>query len=133
MSETPDPVDLHVGRTIRARRVMLGKSQDDLAQACGVSFQQIQKYERGTNRVSASRLAQLAAILEASPGAFFPDPTRAPTDDAFAAGFELLGDRRGRDIARCFEGWDGSRRDALHQVALAIDGVMPAEVQRRVA
>lgn len=60
----PEPVDVAVGDRIRNRRRHLGFSQGDLAKACGITFQQIQKYERGANRVSASRLMQLAKILQ---------------------------------------------------------------------
>lgn len=57
------PVDVQVGRNVRRRRIELGMSQTALAQACGITFQQIQKYENGANRVSASRLWQFAAVL----------------------------------------------------------------------
>lgn len=60
----PDPVDKHVGQRIRARRSLLGISQERLAESVGVTFQQIQKYESGTNRVSAGRLYQLSNILQ---------------------------------------------------------------------
>lgn len=54
-----DPVDVHIGRRIRARREELGQTQDQLAKGCAVTFQQIQKYERGSNRVSCARLVQI--------------------------------------------------------------------------
>ena len=59
----PDPVDVHVGTRIRTRRLLLGMNQETLANALGLTFQQVQKYEGGANRVSASRLAQVAEIL----------------------------------------------------------------------
>lgn len=65
-----DAVDAHVGQRIRARRVVMGYSQDKLAQALGLTFQQVQKYEKGVNRVGASRLFDLARVLEV-PVAFF--------------------------------------------------------------
>ncbi|WP_156398384.1 helix-turn-helix domain-containing protein, partial [Caulobacter sp. Root1455] len=55
-AESPDPIDVHVGKMIRARRRAIGASQHDLAPAIGVTFQQVQKYELGSNRVSASKL-----------------------------------------------------------------------------
>ena len=61
--DEPDPVDIHVGSRVRLRRTLLGLSQDKLARAIGVSFQQLQKYERGTNRISASRLYALSKVL----------------------------------------------------------------------
>lgn len=60
---TPDNVDVHVGQRLRVRRSLLGMSQEKLAEAIGLTFQQIQKYERGTNRVSAGRLYQFSKIL----------------------------------------------------------------------
>lgn len=67
----PDPVDIHVGKRIKARRALVGISQETLALACGVTFQQVQKYESGHNRVSASRLFQIAKLLKVVPGFFF--------------------------------------------------------------
>ena len=67
----PDPTDKHVGARVRMRRLMLDMSQTNLAQGLGVSFQQIQKYEKGTNRISASRLQQLSKILQVSIPFFF--------------------------------------------------------------
>jgi len=60
---TPDPVDKHVGQRLRVRRSLLGISQEKLADAIGLTFQQIQKYERGANRISAGRLFQFSKIL----------------------------------------------------------------------
>jgi transcriptional regulator with XRE-family HTH domain len=68
----PDATDTHVGKRIRMRRIMLGVNQTALADGVGLTFQQIQKYEKGTNRVSASRLQQFAKILEV-PVTFFFD------------------------------------------------------------
>ncbi len=69
----PDPVDVHVGMRLRIRRVILGLGQHQLGAAVGVSFQQIQKYERGHNRVSASRLFDLADALAVPIDYFFRD------------------------------------------------------------
>lgn len=67
----PNPVDIHVGTRLRMRRSLLGISQEKLAETVGLTFQQIQKYERGTNRVSASRLYQFSKILEIPVSYFF--------------------------------------------------------------
>jgi DNA-binding XRE family transcriptional regulator len=67
----PEPVDCHVGQQLRKLRHLRGMSQSDLAQAVGITFQQVQRYENGTNRVSASRLHLLARILKVSVSAFF--------------------------------------------------------------
>ncbi|WP_336055683.1 helix-turn-helix domain-containing protein [Nitratireductor sp. CH_MIT9313-5] len=66
----PNPIDVHVGSRIRLRRNMLGISQEKLGESLGITFQQIQKYEKGTNRVGASRLQAIASILS-SPVSFF--------------------------------------------------------------
>jgi len=63
MSKTPNPVDRYVGSRVRMRRIMLGMSQERLGEALGLTFQQIQKYEKGTNRVGASRIQQIAEAL----------------------------------------------------------------------
>ena len=76
---SPNPIDVHVGDRIRRRRRALGVSQDRLADQLGLTFQQVQKYERGANRVSASKLYQIASALQASIAFFFeglPDPAR---------------------------------------------------------
>lgn len=64
-------IDLHIGTQLRARRMVCGLSQTALADKCGVSFQQIQKYERGINRVSGSRMYQLCQLLDVEPNYFF--------------------------------------------------------------
>lgn len=69
--KAPSPVDIHVGARIRMRRLMLELSQEKLADGLGLTFQQVQKYEKGSNRVGASRLQQIAAILQVQPGFFF--------------------------------------------------------------
>ncbi len=67
----PNPIDLHVGSRIRLRRKVLGVSQESLAADLGLTFQQIQKYERGTNRVSASKLYEIARSLQTTTSYFF--------------------------------------------------------------
>ena len=67
------PVDVHVGARVRLRRVLLGMTQTNLGTAIGVTFQQMQKYERGTNRISASRLHDLARVLDVPIEHFFDD------------------------------------------------------------
>ena len=69
----PDPVDVHVGSRIRTRRLLIGMNQETLAKAIGLTFQQVQKYEGGANRVSASRLSQIAGILGVTIAYFFSD------------------------------------------------------------
>lgn len=71
--KTPNPIDVHVGGRIRLRRNMLGISQEKLGDALGITFQQIQKYEKGTNRVGASRLQAIGSVLEVPAAFFFED------------------------------------------------------------
>jgi transcriptional regulator with XRE-family HTH domain len=68
--KTPNPVDKHVGSRVRMRRMMVGMSQEKLGDALSLTFQQVQKYEKGTNRIGASRLQQISHILQV-PVAFF--------------------------------------------------------------
>jgi transcriptional regulator with XRE-family HTH domain len=72
-SEHPHPVDVHVGTRVRLRRTLLGMSQEKLGDALGLTFQQVQKYERGTNRIGASRLYHLSRVLNVPVEFFFED------------------------------------------------------------
>lgn len=71
MNAAPHLVDIHVGTRLRARRTLLGMTQENLGEAVGLTFQQIQKYERGTNRIVASRLFEFAKVLNVSVSYFF--------------------------------------------------------------
>ncbi len=84
--DKPNPIDIHVGSRVRLRRNMLGLSQEKLGEAIGLTFQQVQKYERGANRIGASRLHDLSRVLDVPVSFFFDDmdPVRAP---AIPAGF----------------------------------------------
>ena len=78
----PSPIDVHVGSRVRLRRTLLGMSQERLGEALGLTFQQVQKYERGANRVSASKLYEIARSLQSSVAYFFEglaDPTEGET------------------------------------------------------
>jgi len=81
VKKTPNPIDLHVGSRVRMRRILLGMSQEKLGEALALTFQQVQKYEKGTNRIGASRLQQIAKILNVPPGFFF-DGAPAPDGEA---------------------------------------------------
>jgi len=80
------PIDVHVGQRVRLRRTLLGWSQERLAQALGLTFQQVQKYERGANRIGASRLFDLGRVLDV-PVSFFFDDMAGETAQPGAAGF----------------------------------------------
>jgi transcriptional regulator with XRE-family HTH domain len=107
----PNPVDLHVGARIRMRRRMQGVSQEKLADALGLTFQQVQKYERGANRVSASKLYEIAATLK-SPVSYFFDGLADPTGANAGAADDRTNDEKavhtflmtteGLELARSF-------------------------------
>src|SRR3954449_7580465 len=85
-TQTPNPIDIRVGARLRLRRSMLGLSQAKLGEAIGLTFQQVQKYERGANRIGASRLHELSRVLDVPISFFFDDtdPVRAPATGGFA-------------------------------------------------
>ena len=98
-------VDVHIGERIRARRKMLGVSQERLAWNVGLTFQQIQKYERGTNRVSAANLYEIAHVLDVPIEFFFEGLAGAApaTPDPREAGLRtFLASEEGRELARVF-------------------------------
>ncbi len=86
MKKIPNPIDKHVGSRVRMRRVLLGMSQEKLGEALSLTFQQVQKYEKGTNRIGASRLQQISKSLNVPPAYFFEGAPAfdAASSDAFA-------------------------------------------------
>ncbi len=82
----PNPVDVHVGARLRQRRTLLGMTQPNLGDALGMSFQQVQKYEKGTNRISASRLFYLSGMLDVPVEYFFDDMPAAVAASSPAQG-----------------------------------------------
>src|SRR6478735_7729266 len=100
--EAPNPVDVQVGARLRLRRRMLGLSQEKLGEMIGLTFQQVQKYERGANRIAASRLHELGQVLDVPMSFFFDDtdPVRAPAMGGFA---ELPAEIFGSDPLRKLE------------------------------
>lgn len=80
--KAPNPIDRHVGSRVRMRRMMISMSQEKLGERLGITFQQVQKYEKGTNRIGASRVQQIAGILGVPVSFFFEG---APTSDADGA------------------------------------------------
>jgi transcriptional regulator with XRE-family HTH domain len=104
--KAPNPTDKHVGQRVRMRRLMLGLSQEKLGDAIGLTFQQVQKYEKGTNRISSSRMQQIANVLQVAPPFFFeggPDLSKtvnhAPMPD-YAS--EMLATKDGLGLVRAF-------------------------------
>ena len=80
--KAPNPIDVYVGSRVRLRRMMLSMSQEKLGEHLGITFQQIQKYEKGTNRIGASRLQHIATVLEVPVSFFFEDAPGSPQEAA---------------------------------------------------
>jgi transcriptional regulator with XRE-family HTH domain len=113
----PDPIDVAVGFRLRTLRKSKGMSQDQLGKALGITFQQIQKYERGTNRISASMLVKSARALSVAPTALLPDDNEpAPRSPAILS---LMSQLRGvDDLVECYSRIKSPRlRRALLQLA----------------
>jgi transcriptional regulator with XRE-family HTH domain len=104
----PSPIDVHVGARVRLRRTLLGLSQEKLGEALGLTFQQVQKYERGVNRIGASRLFDLARVLDVPIGFFFDDMPDSVGGGASAA----MAARRAVGLAENQEGFED---DTLHR------------------
>ncbi|MFN3448763.1 MAG: helix-turn-helix domain-containing protein [Roseococcus sp.] len=123
----PSPIDVHVGSRVRLRRTLLGMSQEKLGEALGLTFQQIQKYERGVNRIGASRLFDLSRVLDVPISFFFDD---MPGQPAASQGFA----RRAAGFAEAQEGFEDDtlhRRETLELVR-AYYRIQDPAVRRRV-
>jgi transcriptional regulator with XRE-family HTH domain len=84
IKKQPNPIDIHVGSRVRLRRMMQGMSQEKLGESLGITFQQIQKYEKGTNRIGASRLQHIASVLLVPVSFFFEDAPGTNMEEGFA-------------------------------------------------
>lgn len=85
VKKAPNPIDKHVGSRVRMRRMMISMSQEKLGEHLGITFQQIQKYEKGTNRIGASRLQQISIVLGVPVAFFFEGaPSAGPEGEGFA-------------------------------------------------
>ena len=120
MPRSPDAIDALVGRRIGERRAAMGLSQTALSQRLGVSPQQVQKYEAGQNRISASRLNDIATALGITPGSLFPERGPVEADD-LANLHVLTATAEGRAVAAAFPLIrDRSLRQALARIAEAL-------------
>ncbi len=109
-----NPIDAHVGTRVRLRRMLLGMSQEKLAEQLGLTFQQVQKYEKGINRIGASRLFELSQLLGVAVGFFYEDAPNVPNNAGLMPpGFaetptgenyivDFLNSREGLDLNRSF-------------------------------
>lgn len=108
--EGPNPIDVHVGARLRLRRTLLGLSQEKLGEAVGITFQQLQKYERGSNRISASRLYNLSQVLGVPVSYFFDDMPLPDSTTSLAAAspqsetdeFESMARRETLELVRAY-------------------------------
>jgi len=107
----PNPVDTHVGSRVRLRRMLLGMSQERLGESMGLTFQQVQKYEKGVNRIGASRLFQISKILDVPVQFFFEEaphvdgpgqPAGLSESDSETFILEFLNSREGLELNRAF-------------------------------
>jgi transcriptional regulator with XRE-family HTH domain len=105
-TKIPNPVDKHVGSRVRMRRMMLGMSQTTLADALDLTFQQVQKYEKGTNRISSSRLQHISQILQVPVTFFFEGAPGQPNTDGDAPSpayvSDFLATRDGLALTKAF-------------------------------
>lgn len=119
------PVDVHVGKRIRHRRWLVGKTQQQLAEQVGIKFQQIQKYETGANRVSASRLWDIAEALDV-PVSFFFEGIGEPMQDKPAGSSipaDLMGDKEALDLVRSYYAIPENQRRRLFELARVLSNV----------
>ena len=123
--KTPNPIDVFVGSRVRLRRLMVGMSQEALADRLGVTFQQVQKYEKGTNRISASRLQAISDVFRVPPSFFFQDDDNAAsaTGVAHETGdvSTIVSSKVGLDLNRAFlKIEDASVRKSIIALATAL-------------
>jgi transcriptional regulator with XRE-family HTH domain len=116
---SPMPVDAVVGENIRTARLAAGLSQTELGAACGITFQQIQKYEKGANRVGGSRLMQIAEALKVPPATLLPSSQKHAVTRKHRTP-AILQDRIGMDVAKVWEKLRREQRIAIRDLVQAI-------------
>ena len=124
-ARTPDPLDVLVGAKIRIFRIHRAMSQSDLAAKIGVAFQQVQKYEKGTNRIGAGRLSRIAAVLGISVGELFEPSGSKPAE--LKSPFRLLDERDALRVLTAFSRMTDPRmRRAIAQLVEIVADLRPA-------
>ncbi|MBX4859274.1 helix-turn-helix transcriptional regulator [Rhizobium sophorae] len=101
-AKSPNSIDVYVGNRVRVRRKTLGMTQNGLAELLGITFQQIQKYEKGTNRIGASRLQRISEILRVPVGFFFENGGSGPIDTATNELNSFLSSKEGLALNKAF-------------------------------
>ncbi|MEX0316790.1 MULTISPECIES: helix-turn-helix domain-containing protein [unclassified Ruegeria] len=119
------PVDVHVGKRVRHRRWLIGMTQQQLAEQVGIKFQQIQKYETGANRVSASRLWDIAEALDVQVSFFFEglDESHKETPEKRNVPADLMGDKEALDLVRSYYAIPENQRRRLFELARVLSDV----------
>lgn len=117
------PVDVHVGKRIRHRRWLVGMTQQQLAERVGIKFQQIQKYETGANRVSASRLWDIADALEVPVNFFFEGLEDEHPKHANGIPADIMGDKEALDLVRSYYAIPEAQRRRLFELARVLSDV----------
>ncbi|WP_372885411.1 helix-turn-helix domain-containing protein [Shimia sp.] len=117
------PVDVHVGKRIRQRRWLTGMTQQQLAEQVGIKFQQIQKYETGANRVSASRLWDIADSLEVPVSFFFEGLETDDSGHTSKVPADLMGDKEALDLVRSYYSIPENQRRRLFELARVLSDV----------
>ena len=119
------PVDEHVGKRLRQRRWLVGMTQQQLAERVGIKFQQIQKYETGANRVSASRLWDIASTLDVSINFFFDglQAEKGVKIQSDAMPSDLMGDKEALDLVRSYYAIPENQRRRLFDLARVLSDV----------
>lgn len=120
----PHPVDVHVGKRVRHRRWLVGMTQQQLAEKVGIKFQQIQKYETGANRISASRLWDISEAMDVPVNFFFEgldDQNDAVTEGQVPS--DLLGDKEALDLIRSYYAIPENQRRKLFDLARVLSEV----------
>lgn len=135
-SGRPNPIDVHVGARVRLRRTLLGMSQEKLGDALGLTFQQVQKYERGANRIGASRLYDLARVLEVTVSFFFEEMNEeimaasprhmvCATEDPPEVVDNLMAQRETLELVRAYYRiTDSQVRDQVQELAKALGPIV---------
>lgn len=137
-SRKPNPIDAHVGTRVRLRRMLLGMSQEKLGEHLGLTFQQVQKYEKGVNRIGASRLFDLARVLGVPIQFFYDEAPTEISDPSPAPGFaerpaesyvvEFLSTREGLELNKAFvKIADPKIRRSVVDLVRSLSGETPSE------
>ncbi|MGB1388265.1 MAG: helix-turn-helix domain-containing protein [Paracoccaceae bacterium] len=119
------PVDIHVGKRVRHRRWLIGMTQQQLAEKVGIKFQQIQKYETGANRISASRLWDIADSMDVPVSFFFEGLEEADNSSAADTPVptDLMGDKEALDLIRSYYSIPENQRRRLFELARVLSDV----------